>query len=211
MSDPRNAGNLGVGPPGSGAGRRIRAGLALLALGEVIVAILIGRWIGAAATVLALLAISVAGIWVLRLLGRRVVRSVGPVGRAGPVGTGQQGQDAGEIATIAAGGLLLAVPGFLTGLAGLLLVVPPTRALLRPAVRRLTGSATARLLRMSGLERVVPGEVVTPADVHVEVIEVRDAAPGSGPGRPGDAPPSLPGPPGPASRRDDDPEGPQRG
>lgn len=46
-------------------------------------------------------------------------------------GKGTPGQVAGDIGLLAAGSVLVALPGFLTSIVGLLLILPPTRALAR--------------------------------------------------------------------------------
>ncbi len=169
----------------SPAGRRLRAGLLLMVLVEVLLAIEVGRWLGAPATVLLVVAFSALGVLVLRRLGRRALGRLDP-GRLDPGRTAvaaAAGPGLAETATVAVGGLLLVLPGLLTGVVGLLLVLPPTRRLLRPALGRLTAPMTLRLLRAAGVSRIVAGEVV-----QVDVLDVRDV--------PANQPPPEPGGPG---------------
>jgi UPF0716 protein FxsA len=179
----------GTGATGSSSpwGRRVRAFLALIALAEITVLILLSQVIGAAATVLAVLGFSVAGLWVLRHASRRLF---------GPAVTGQEspgtatgplppsGQQVAEAVPVLGAGILMTVPGILTGVLGTLLLFAPIRRLLRPLAVRIATPVVARLQRSATGHPVVPGEVLDPQtrparDVEVEVIEITDADPGT--------------------------------
>jgi UPF0716 protein FxsA len=106
--------------------------LLILTSAEIIVFVLVGRWIGFGWAVLLILALSAAGLVGLRREGTRAWRGLrAAVGR---------GQPPGERVTDGlvglAGALLLAMPGFLSGTLGLLVLVPPMRRLTRNGVRR---------------------------------------------------------------------------
>jgi UPF0716 protein FxsA len=85
-------------------------------------------------------------LWMLLLLiiswpvGSRILRAQGRVAWSQFVDAIQAGRPpANEVlngALVLAGGLLLMVPGFITDVIGLLLLLPPTRALARRAVAR---------------------------------------------------------------------------
>lgn len=191
-----------LGPSHTGWGRRVRAALALVALAEIATIILVGGLLGTVPTVVLLLVSSAAGVWVLRRLSRRALRDLAPPdGTIGRVP--QPDADIADTATLAGAGLLLAVPGLLTGAVGALLVLPPVRRGLRPVLARAVAPLAERLLRAAGMGQVVEGEVVPPgpaSQVRIEVVEVRDPEPpspprelppdpdrpGNGAGRPGD-------------------------
>jgi len=112
-------------------------GLVLLSIAEIVVFLSVAHAIGGWA-ILLLLAFSVTGLALLRregIRGWRRFRAAADEGR--PPGTDVTNSLAGL-----GGALLLALPGFLTSLAGLLLLVPPGRTLAR---RGIEGFAARRL------------------------------------------------------------------
>lgn len=112
----------------------ILALIALLALPflEIWVMIAAGAQFGAAWTVAALFAASAAGAVVIRLAGMRAFRDVDEAMRTG------QPPRRGMLDTLMllVGGILLAVPGFVTAAAGVVLALPLTRPALRWAFER---------------------------------------------------------------------------
>ncbi|HET9657666.1 MAG TPA: FxsA family protein [Kineosporiaceae bacterium] len=177
----------GPGSRRSPAARLSLAGLLLLPLAELAVAIAVGRVIGAGPTILILLALSVLGMVVLRRAGARAMRSWSRAdrqGTGGPIGDPWRSgrPEAVDVAWMVLGGVLLAIPGFITAAAGLLLAVGPTRRILRPLLERGTGRLAARLLRgplvgrMAGA-RVVSGDVVEATVVDVEVVPPGERSP----------------------------------
>lgn len=117
--------------------------LALMALPfvEVWLMIVVGGVIGVPWTLAALVALTVLGVAVLRRAGTRAFRDADEALRSGQ-------QPRGGLLDplmLMAGGVLLVVPGFLTAVVGLLLVLPFTRPLLRWAF---TGWAQRRMRRM---------------------------------------------------------------
>lgn len=134
-------------------GRWVLAALALLPVVELAVAIALAGWIGAGWTVLALLLISAAGLLVLRRAGAQAWRRFTRSAQGEPV---RVGDPAGAGLDLLAG-LLLALPGFVTGLAGALLLLPPTR---RPAARVLGRGLRNRVVRLGPQGPVITGEVV---------------------------------------------------
>jgi UPF0716 protein FxsA len=97
---------------------------------ELWVMVQVAGVIGALPTVLAVVATSLAGLWLMKVEGLGVLRRM------------QRQLDAGELPAdevvdgvlILAGGLLMFLPGFVSGLLGLALLLPPVRALVRPVV-----------------------------------------------------------------------------
>ncbi|GAB1691827.1 FxsA family protein [Krasilnikovia sp. M28-CT-15] len=106
----------------------------LLAVAEIVVFIAVARALGTGWALLLLTLASVAGLALLRREGVRGWR----VWRA----AAEAGQPAGRQVSHALvgvlGALLLAVPGFLTAVAGLVLILPPGRGLARRGVRYAT-------------------------------------------------------------------------
>lgn len=99
---------------------------------ELFVFVQVAGWIGFLPAVALIVAFSVGGAWLVKYEGLGVLRRA------------QQQLDQGELpATELVNGLLLliagalmVVPGFLTDIAGLLLLLPPTRALVRLVLMR---------------------------------------------------------------------------
>lgn len=142
---------------------------------EIAVFVLLGRTIGFGLTILLVLVVSLAGLALLRREGVRAWRGFRAATSAGqPPGP----QVTNGLVGLGAG-LLLAIPGLVSGLMGLLLVVPPVRALARNAVR-LTAER-----RMSSM---VAGDLFGPRRVRV-----RRGQPTTGPAPATDAgaPPSA--------------------
>ncbi|SDF48497.1 FxsA family protein [Pseudonocardia oroxyli] len=142
---------------------------------EIVAVVALGSLIGFWPTVLVLLAGSFLGLLLARREGVRAAQAMAEAARTRRVAT----NEATDGMLVAVGGLLLFVPGLVTDVLGLLLLLPPTRALVR---RRLVRSAeeanpglrTARI-RSEGV--IVDAEVVEP-----------DTAAASGPRRGGGAP-----------------------
>ncbi len=166
-----------------GAGRWLLAGLLLLPVVEIAVAVVVARRIGAGWTVVALAALSLVGLVVLRRAGRAAWRSLGPqvVGAgAQPPTTPASKARGADLALELAGSVLLVLPGFVTALVGALLVLPPSRRVLRP----LLGAGASRLV--AAAIRRQRGRVVVGEAVDVRVVEVRDLGDGptdAGPGQ----------------------------
>ena len=105
----------------------------LITLGvlEIFVFVQVGQWIGYGPAILALIAISLFGAWLVKREGLGTWRRAQAQMRAGEI-------PAGEVvdgALIAGAGLLLIVPGFITDAIGLLLLLPPLRWPARKWVR----------------------------------------------------------------------------
>lgn len=99
---------------------------------EIAVMIQVGQWLGVVNTIGLLLLISVIGAWLVKRQGLGVLRKISEQRMAGqlpaaPVFDG---------ALILVAGVLLVIPGFVTDALGLLLLVPPVRAVARRYARR---------------------------------------------------------------------------
>jgi UPF0716 protein FxsA len=108
--------------------------LALVALVavEIYVIVVIAHVIGAAWTIAALIASTVAGLALVRVQRRRAWSAL----RATVAMGGVPDRELGDAALIFTGGALFAIPGFVTDALGLLVVAPVTR----PAMRRVLGA-----------------------------------------------------------------------
>jgi UPF0716 protein FxsA len=164
--------------------RRSVALLPLVMLGlaviEIAVFIAVVHAVGAGWALLALAAASVAGLALLRregIRGWRAFRAATEAGR--PPGAQVSNSLIGLL-----GALLLAVPGFVTAVAGLLLVVPPGRTLARHAMERATekrvssavagdlfGPRKVRVRRGDYVDEDVPEQRTPIAAVEGEVVE----------------------------------------
>ncbi|MEU9508700.1 FxsA family protein [Micromonospora sp. NPDC048170] len=130
--------------------------LALLAVAllELVVFVAVGRAIGFGSALLAVFAVSLLGLVLLRREGMRAWRGFRDSAQAGRP-PGRQVTD-GLVGLL--GALLLAMPGLVSGLVGVLLLVPPVRRLARNGVQR----ATER--RVSSM---VAGDLFGPRRVRV--------------------------------------------
>src|SRR4051794_26882063 len=111
-------------------------GLLLLAVAEIAAFVAVAHAVGGGWVVLIVVASTIAGVFLLRregVRGWRAFRAAAESGR--PPGAQVSNSLVGLL-----GALLLAGPGFVTAVAGLLLVLPPVRGLARRGVQ----SATAR-------------------------------------------------------------------
>jgi UPF0716 protein FxsA len=104
----------------------------VLCVAELFVFVQVANWVGFGWALLAAVGISVAGLFVVKWQGLGVFRRLTDSAREGG-SVGPALADAGMLLTA---GLLLLFPGFITGALGLLLLVQPVRALLRPALVR---------------------------------------------------------------------------
>jgi UPF0716 protein FxsA len=106
--------------------------LILWPVAELFVIVEVARAIGVLLTLALLLAGIPLGTWALRSQGAAVWRRM-----ADAVAMGQPpGRHVVDGALVVAGGALLIVPGFITDALGIVLLLPPTRALLRTVVVR---------------------------------------------------------------------------
>ncbi|MFE9957425.1 FxsA family protein [Micromonospora sp. NPDC005299] len=128
--------------------------LLLLALLELTVFVLVGRGVGFGFAVLLVFAASLLGLVLLRREGMRAWRGFRAAVESGQP-PGQQVTD-GLVGLL--GALLLALPGLVSGVVGLLLLVPPVRRLARAGVRR---AAEGRVSSM------VAGDLFGPRRVRV--------------------------------------------
>jgi UPF0716 protein FxsA len=117
----------------------------LVPLAELYVILKVGDAIGAVWTILLLAADSVLGSLLLRAQGRSVWRRFNAALAEGKM----PHREVIDGVLVVFGGAFLITPGFITDVVGLLLLVPPTRAVIRRLMvsrlgRRIVGGATTR-------------------------------------------------------------------
>ena len=115
--------------------RLLLAALVIVPVLEIYVVIQVGEVIGVGWTVVALVAESVLGAWLVRREGRRAWRTlVGELTGGGLTGAALASGATADGAVLLLGGVLLLTPGFITDLFGFLCVLPFTRPLFRRAL-----------------------------------------------------------------------------
>ena len=138
---------------------------------ELYVIVTVAQQIGAFPTLALLLTVSVFGAWLVKREGLGVMRRTQALVQAGEL----PAREMVDGALLLAAGSMLVVPGFVTDALGLLLVVPPVRALVRNRL-------IARWERRSGGPA---GFSARGRVVDVEFIgDVTPRGPSSGPTRP---------------------------
>jgi len=117
-------------------GRRVRTVAGLLVLAELVVFVLVAQWIGVGWTILATLATSVLGWMLLARQGTRALAELRERART----RRSPGAELGNAGLVAAGGLLMVLPGFIGDVIGLLCLIPGTRNLVRGGLTRLVAA-----------------------------------------------------------------------
>jgi len=128
----------------------------LVPLAELAVLIAVGDWIGLVPTLILLLAVSVVGAWLAKREGLAAWRRFQLALAEGRMPT----VEVADGAMILLAGALLLTPGFLSDVIGVLLLLPPTRALARRVAPRL---AEWRLRRRGGRRVVIVDGTSRPA------------------------------------------------
>src|SRR5215218_5828362 len=121
----------------------------LVPLAELAVLIAVGDWIGLVPTLILLLVVSVVGAWLAKREGLAAWRRLQLALAQGRMPT----VEVTDGALILLAGALLLTPGFLSDVLGVLLLLPPTRAIARRQLPRLA----ERRLRRRGRRVVVDG------------------------------------------------------
>ena len=118
----------------------------------------VGSAIGILPTLLLLLVISVIGGWLVKRIGLGVWQRARAAVQAGQVPGGEML----EGTVVLGAGALLLVPGFLTDLCGLVLLVPPVRRLVAQMATRRLGSGAKVTVSTVRVENTwnPPGDVV---------------------------------------------------
>ena len=114
-------------------------------IAELAVIIQVGQVIGVWWTIALLIADSVLGSVLMRAQGRAAWRRFNEATRAGRV----PAREVLDGALVIFGGALLLTPGFITDVLGLLLLIPPTRAVVRRVLARWLTQRTVVSMRTS--------------------------------------------------------------
>lgn len=109
--------------------------LILWPIAELFVAIKVAQAIGVLLTVILLLAGWPLGMWLARAEGRAAWRRLSAAATESHPSR-PPGREVLDGALVLVGGTLLIVPGFITDVLGLLMLLPPTRSLARKAITR---------------------------------------------------------------------------
>ncbi|MGH3729250.1 MAG: FxsA family protein [Micromonosporaceae bacterium] len=169
--------------------RFVLAAVLLVPLVEIAVFIGVSQATSVGWALLATLATTVPGVVVLRREGRRSLQRFREAMDSGKM----PGNESSNGALRMAGGIALVIPGFVTDLVGLLLLLPPTRALLRGMlfrgfVRRVSPETANQMFgpRQVRVRRGKPDITDTRPASDGDVIEgeVIDVAPRPAPDRP---------------------------
>lgn len=155
--------------------------LTLLVAGvvEVAVVVAVGDAIGVLPTIGLLLLASLVGVWLLRREGSRALRAFTEAVRT----RRPPHRELSDGVLIAAGAVFIVAPGFVSDALGLLLLLPPTRALLRRRMLRTATRPAPRTGPGAAPGQRVEGDVVDGEVVEGEVVdqpsagEVRDIPP----------------------------------
>ncbi|MEK3798143.1 FxsA family protein [Peribacillus sp. FSL H8-0477] len=99
---------------------------------EIIILLLSGKVIGFWATLFTLLLMGIVGAYLAKQQGLETLRRAQAQMNVGQL----PGNEMINGLCIMIGGILLVLPGFITDLAGLLLILPPTRKLCKPLLLR---------------------------------------------------------------------------
>ena len=131
MTSPTPARRGGLRP-----GRLLGLALLVLPILEIFVIVAVGQAIGAWPTFLLLLAGCVLGVLIIRHQGSRAWRALNQAVQSGRM----PAKELADGVVVLLGGTLLLVPGFITDVLGLILVLPFTR----PVARSMLASAISR-------------------------------------------------------------------
>ncbi|MDQ3538173.1 MAG: FxsA family protein [Actinomycetota bacterium] len=140
---------------------------------ELFVIVQIGDLIGLVPTLVLLLVMSVAGAWLVRREGRAAWRNFTTALQQARI----PAKEVVDGALVLVGGTLLLTPGFVTDAVGLLLVLPPTRAVANRLLRsRARGwlSLSSFGARRGGVRPPPRGRADEPIDVEVVDVQRND-------------------------------------
>jgi UPF0716 protein FxsA len=162
-------------------GRRVRLSAGLVILAELVVFVLVASWIGLGWTILATLATSALGILLLGRQGTKALADLRDRARS----RRSAGRELGDAGLVAAGGLLMVLPGFLGDVVGLLCLLPGTRGLVRGLLTRLVvgrlpdrlrGPVRVESVRTAGVG-APPSAGAAPLVIEGEIVRGPDGRP----------------------------------
>jgi UPF0716 protein FxsA len=156
------------------------AGLLLLA--EFAVFVLVAAWIGLGWTILATLATSALGFVLLARQGTKALTDRRDRARS----RRSAGKELGDAGLVAAGGLLMVLPGFIGDVVGLLCLLPGTRGLVRGLLTRLVltrlpdrlrGPVRVESVRTVEVAGTASGSTAAPLVIEGEIVRGPDGRP----------------------------------
>lgn len=171
-TDPTGRAGTGTARRRRGSLRWVLLALALMPLVEITVLIMVGRTIGVWWTIGLLIALAVLGAWLARRETSRTYRSLQQSLSSGRMPT----DEATDAILVMLGGFLLILPGFVSDVFGLFLVLPFTRPLARRLLQLIVAQQAVAVLggplpgqgrapsgggRSPGRGQVIEGEVVS--------------------------------------------------
>jgi UPF0716 protein FxsA len=127
--------------------------LIVVPLVEIAVAVQVAHHIGGAQTIGLLLLFSLAGAWLAKQAGFGVLARMRDQVERGVL----PGNELIDGVLVFAAGMLLLIPGFVTGVIGLVLLLPPVRVGVRGAVKR---NLRGRVYRIGPGGPTGPGNVI---------------------------------------------------
>jgi UPF0716 protein FxsA len=142
-------------------------------IAELAVIIQVGQAIGVWWTIGILIADSLLGSWLMRHQGRATWRRFNQAVAGGRVPT----REVLDGALVIFGGALLLTPGFITDILGLILLIPPSRAVVRAIASR---RIAHRMVMSATRARTAPADYDvegTAVDIDADRIEPRREAP----------------------------------
>lgn len=147
---------------------------------EVAALVWLASTVGILWTVVTVLGLSVLGLIAMRSQGRRVLGELRAANGRRVRGPADAAASAGAVtdgALVAIGSVLLLIPGLVSSVLGLLLMIPLTRAVLRPVVARVAARRVETLVASGRLvttrSRFRSGHVVIDGDVVAEPTDPR--------------------------------------
>lgn len=150
----------------------------LLPIAEIATFIVVGGWIGVLPTIGLVILAAFLGMTVIRRQGMQALDRLQATMDAGR----DPGPQIAHGALKVIAGILLILPGFLTDIVGLLLLVPPIRAAL---IRSGAARSTVRVATYVRRGQPRGPAASPPADPNVIDVEFEDIEDGSAPRRPG--------------------------
>jgi UPF0716 protein FxsA len=150
---------------------------------ELVVFVQVAQWVGVLEAIALLIAVSIGGVLVVRYEGLGIIRRVRQQLQAGRL----PAADLVDGLLILIAGVLLILPGFISDIVGILLLLPPTRALVRRMLQRHWA------VRVASGVATVAGPGIRRVRNESDVIDVPSSEqPGRPPGSSGWTPPELP-------------------
>jgi UPF0716 protein FxsA len=160
----------------------VRLAAALVILAEMVVFVLVANWIGVGWTILATLATSALGVVLLGRQGTKALADLRERART----RRSPGRELGDAGLVAAGGVLMVLPGFLGDLVGLLCLLPVTRGLVRGVLTRLVlvrlpdsmrGPVRVESVRTAGVSGPAAYQPTQPLVIEGEIVRGPDGRP----------------------------------